>query len=164
MPTAIVVPGNARLDRDGVYRITQTCRSLVLEAERLAREHDAAAVVFSGWSPNGGPSEAEQMRDAWAGPAVELVVEPEATNTAENAARTLPLLVERGVDRAVVVVAPVHRQRARFFFTRLYRLRGIETVVRTARVRPSLRAIGWELAAHSVRRAQLRMIEQQLKR
>ena len=39
------------------------------------------------------------MRDAWRGPAVELVVEPSASVTAENAARTLPLLVSRGVER-----------------------------------------------------------------
>ena len=39
------------------------------------------------------------MRAAWQGPAVELVVEPTASITAENAARTLPLLLERG-DRA----------------------------------------------------------------
>ena len=38
------------------------------------------------------------MRAAWRGPDVELVVEPTASITAENAARTLPLLVERGVD------------------------------------------------------------------
>ena len=39
------------------------------------------------------------MRDAWRGPAVELVVEPTARHTAENAARTLPLLLERDVGR-----------------------------------------------------------------
>ena len=35
-------------------------------------------------------------------------VEPTARTTAENAARTLPLLVELGVRRAVVVCAPLH--------------------------------------------------------
>ena len=163
MPTAIVVPGNGRVADDGVYRITAGCRTLVAEAERLAREHGAATVVFSGWSPAAGPSEAEQMRDAWAGPAVELVVEPTATSTAENAARTVPLLAARGIDRAIVVVAPVHRARARFFFRRLYRARGIEATVVTAPVPASLRAIAWELAAFSIRRAQLRMVEQELR-
>jgi uncharacterized SAM-binding protein YcdF (DUF218 family) len=164
MRTAIVVPGNGRVAEDGVYRITDGCRALVVEAERLARDHDAAAVVFSGWSPSGGPSEAEQMRDAWAGPAVELVVEPTATSTAENAARTVPLLVERGIERAFVVCAPVHRKRAHFFFRRLYGKRRIEATVVAARVPVSLRALAWEVAAFSIRRAQLRMVEQELRR
>ena len=103
--------------RDGAYRIGRRCRRLIQAAERLAEELGADTVVFSGWSPAGGPSEAAQMRDAWAGPEVELVVEPTATVTAENAARTVPLLVERGVERAVVVCAPLHLYRARFFFT-----------------------------------------------
>src|SRR5437763_15827093 len=99
MTTAIVVPGHGRLDRDGVYRISARCRRLVREAERLAELLPAHAVVFSGWSPVGGASEAEQMRGAWRGPAAELVVEPTARVTAENAARTPPLLVERGTRR-----------------------------------------------------------------
>jgi uncharacterized SAM-binding protein YcdF (DUF218 family) len=164
MRTAIVVPGNGRVEADGIYRITDACRALVVEAERLAREHDVAAVVFTGWSPSGGPSEAEQMRDAWAGPEVELVVEPTATNTAENAARTVPLLAERGVERALVVCTPVHRKRARFFFRRLYGRQGIEATVVAARVPVSLRALAWEVAAFSIRRAQLRMVEQELRR
>lgn len=164
MPTAIVVPGNGKVGSDGVYRITESCLALVREAERLAREHAAVAVAFSGWSPAGGPSEAEQMRAAWAGPAVELLLEPTATSTAENAARTLPLLLERGIDRAVVVTAPIHRHRVRFFFTRLYRPRGIEVTIAAAPVATSVRAVLWELAATSVRSVQLRMVEQELRR
>ena len=34
------------------------------------------------------------MKAAWRGPDVELVVEPTAAVTAQNAARTLPLLLE----------------------------------------------------------------------
>jgi uncharacterized SAM-binding protein YcdF (DUF218 family) len=164
VPTAIIVPGNGRLDRDRVHRITDACLALVGEAERLAVEADASVVVFSGWSPTGGPSEAEQMREAWSGPEIELVLEPTATSTATNASRTLPLLLERGIDRAVVVVAPAHRKRAGFFFRRLYAARGIETEVVAAPVPLSMRAIVWEVAAFSVRRAQLRMVEQELRR
>lgn len=163
MPTAIVVPGNGRVGPDGVYRITDSCRALVAEAERLAREHRPVAVVLSGWSPAGGPTEAEQMRDAWAGPDVELVLEQTATSTAENAARSLPPLLARGVDRVFVVTAPVHRHRARYFFRRLYRPRGIEVVIVTARIATSVRALAWELAATSIRKSQLRMMEQELR-
>jgi hypothetical protein len=157
--TAIVVPGNGRFGRDGSYGITVRCRALVREAERLAALLPADVVVFSGWSPVGGPCEAEQMRADWRGGDVELVVEPTATVTAENAARTLPLLVERGVTRAVVVCAPLHLYRTRFFFSRLYEPVGVATEFHVARVPPTPQALVWELLALTVRRAQLRAAE-----
>src|SRR5947208_102090 len=73
--TAIVVPGHGWLDLDGEHRISRRCLRLVREAELLASSTGAEVVVFSGWSSTGGLSEAEQMRDAWDGPAVDLVVE-----------------------------------------------------------------------------------------
>lgn len=161
--TAIVVPGHGTYDRAG-YRISSRCRRLVAAAEGLAVRLDPAAVVFSGWSPLGGPSEAEQMRDAWRGPGVELVVEPTATVTAENAARTLPLLLDRGIELAVVVCAPFHYARTRYFFQRLYTARGIETQVRTVPVARSPRALAWELAALPWARAQLRRALAELER
>ncbi len=160
LTTAIVVPGHGVMGRDGVYRISARCRRLVAEAERLAGLLSVDVVVFSGWSPVGGPSEAEQMRDIWNGPAnVELVTEPTARTTAENAARTLPLLVERGVRRAVVVCAPLHLLRARYFFSRVYEEAGIVTELSVVRVAPSPSAFVWELAAMSVRRRQLRKVK-----
>ena len=104
--TAIVVLGNGGRRR-GSPSITRACLELVREAERLAANQAVDVVVLTGGS-RGGPSEAEQMRAAWQRPAVELVVEPTAWITAENAARTLPLLLERGIERAVVVCAPLH--------------------------------------------------------
>jgi uncharacterized SAM-binding protein YcdF (DUF218 family) len=121
-------------------------------------------VVFSGWSPTGGPSEAEQMRDAWRGPSVELVVEPTATSTAENASRTLPLLRERGVGRAVVVCAPPHLLRTRLFFRRLYGGSGVDVSFRVARVAPTVRAIVWELLAFPFLPLQLRAARAELSR
>jgi uncharacterized SAM-binding protein YcdF (DUF218 family) len=124
----------------------------------------ADIVVFSGWSSTGGPSEAEQMRDLWSGPDVELVVEPTARNTAENAARTLPLLGERGIERAVVLCAPTHLARARLLFGRLYRGVGVEVAFRAVAVAPSLRSIAWELAAFPFLPAQLRAARAELAR
>src|SRR4051794_23389050 len=164
MRTALVVLGNGAVDRSGVYRISGTCRRLVAEAELLAAELPAELAVFTGWSPTGGPSEAEQMRDAGAGRALDLVVEPSARNAAQNAARTLPLLLERRVERAVVVCAPLHLLRTRFFFERLYEGTGIETSVHAARFVPSPRALAWELVALPVRRAQLRAARAELAR
>ena len=160
--TAIVVPGHGRRGRDGVYRISATCLGLVREAERIAELAPVEAVLFSGWSPIGGPTEAEQMREAWQGPEVELVVEPTARVTAENAARTVPLLVARRIDRAIVVCAPLHRYRTRFFFSRLYGAHGIETEVRVAQAAPSLRALLWEIGATSGLRRQLRAARAEL--
>src|SRR5436305_1813401 len=62
MRTAIVIPGHARRGR-----ITSLCLALVREAERIAAAGRVDAVVFSGWAPRGGESEAEQMRAAWRG-------------------------------------------------------------------------------------------------
>ena len=162
--TAIVVPGNGAFDADGAYRITSRCRRLVAEAERLAERLAPRAVVFSGWAPNGATSEAEQMQEAWRGPEVELVVEPTATITVENATRTLPLLLERGIERALVVTTPLHLYRARYFFRRLYASHGIEARFRAAPVAPSLHMLGWELVALTARSRQLRAAEAELRR
>ena len=162
--TAIVVPGHGDVDPEGAHRITRRCLRLVHEAERLVTADDADVVVFSGWSSTGGPSEAEQMRDLWRGPDVELVVEPTARNTAENAARTLPLIRERGIERAVVVCAPTHLARTRLLFGRLYRSAGVEVAFRAVAVAPSLRSIVWELAAFPFLPAQLRAARAELAR
>jgi uncharacterized SAM-binding protein YcdF (DUF218 family) len=152
---AVVVPGNSRRTRRG--HISATCRRLVAEAERLTGELEAGVVVFSGWSPVGGVSEAEQMRRLWRGPdGPELVLEETARTTAQNASRTLPLLVERGVDHAVVVSAPLHRRRVRWFFEGLYSEHGIATEFHAAPMRPTPLALAWELGAHPVRSRQLR--------
>jgi uncharacterized SAM-binding protein YcdF (DUF218 family) len=145
--TAVVVPGHGWVDFDGVHRISRRCLRLVREAELLARSTGADVVVFSGWSPTGGASEAEQMRNAWSGAAVELVVEPTARHTAENAARTLPLLLERGVGRAYVVCAPAHLVRTRLLFGGVYRGSGVDVAFRVARQALTLRSIVWEIAA-----------------
>jgi uncharacterized SAM-binding protein YcdF (DUF218 family) len=161
--TAIVVPGSEVRGRDGGYRIGPACLRLVREAERLAETKPVEAVVFTGWSRGSGPSEAEQMRSAWDGPDVELVVEPTASVTAENAARTVPLLLERGIARAVVVCAPLHVYRTRFLFSRLYGPRGIESAFHVARFVPRPRALAWELVALPVLRRQLRAAEAELR-
>jgi uncharacterized SAM-binding protein YcdF (DUF218 family) len=162
--TAIVVLGHGRRDPDGAHRISGRCVRLVYEAEPLVSAAGADVVVFSGWSPTGGRSEAEQMRDAWRGPAVELVVEPTARNTAENAARTLPLLRERAVTRAIVVCAPAHLVRARALFRRVYRGSGIELAFRAARMAPTLRSVVWEVGALPLLPLQLRAARAELAR
>jgi uncharacterized SAM-binding protein YcdF (DUF218 family) len=104
------------------------------------------------------------MRDAWRGPSAELLVEPTARNTAENAARTLPLLLEHAVGHATVVCAPSHLPRTRLLFGRLYRSAGVEVVFRAAPLAPSVRSIAWELGALPFLPVQLRAARAELER
>jgi uncharacterized SAM-binding protein YcdF (DUF218 family) len=164
MRTAIIVPGQGAHGPDGAYRISSTCLGLVREAERIAQVKQVEAVVFTGWAPRAGLSEAEQMRSAWNGPDVQLLIEPTARITAENAARTVPLLVAGGIRRAVVVCAPFHLYRTRFFFSRLYGMRGIETEFLVADVARSVRALLWELLAAAACKQNLRAAEAELLR
>jgi uncharacterized SAM-binding protein YcdF (DUF218 family) len=145
--TAVVVPGHGAIVAGSEYRITERCRQLVRQAERLAGTSAPVAVVFTGWSPVGGPSEAEQMRELWRGPPVELVVESTARTTVENATRTVPLLLEREIERAAIVCALPHLTRAWLFFGQLYGARGIRTRFEIVRAMPTLGSVAWELAA-----------------
>jgi uncharacterized SAM-binding protein YcdF (DUF218 family) len=148
--TAVVVPGHGEIAR---------YLRLVGEAERVADRIEADVVIFSGWS-----SEAERMLEAWRGRAAELVLEPTARTTAENASRTLPLVLDRGVGRVVVVCAPPHLVRTRLFFRRLYSARGVAVGFRVARARPTLSAVAWELAALPLVPVQLRAARAELDR
>jgi uncharacterized SAM-binding protein YcdF (DUF218 family) len=140
-PIAVVVPGSA-------HRTTR--ERLVREAERVAERLHPRVVVFSG------ASEAGEMRALWNGPEVELVAEEAATSTVENAALTLPLVLERDVRQALVVCAPAHLVRARWIFRRIYGAAGIDVRFRAARVAPTPGAIVWELVAATAARRQVR--------
>jgi len=159
---ALVVLGNGNFRRDGSYRISRACRRLVAEAERYARRVDARLVVFTGWAPDSGESEAAQMRWLWHGPALELITEETASTTAENAARTLPLLLERGVNHAVVFCAPLHLFRARWIFRRIYGAHGVAVRFRLAPVLPTPGAVAWELGAVTVMARQVRAARAEL--
>ena len=144
--SAVVVLGNSS---------TRVCRRLVAAAERIAREVEAQTVVLSG-----GAGEAERMRALWRGsPDVEPVLEEASATTAQNAAHTLPLLLERGVTQAVVVCAPTHLPRTRWIFGRIYGRHGIAVHVRPARVVPTPGALLWELGALTVAARQVRSAE-----
>src|SRR4249920_1107171 len=160
----MIVLGSSRRARNGSYSISRACRGAVGRAGRLAASRSPQVVVFSGWAPDGGTPEAEQMRALWRGPHIELVLEPTASTTAENAARTLPLVSERGIRSAVVVCQPLHLYRARWFFRRLYTAAGIEPSFTAPRLVPTPSALVWELGALTVRTRQLRAAEQELER
>ncbi len=161
---ALVVLGQGMLARDGSYRISRACRRFVAESERLAVRVGARVVVFTGWSPTDGPSEAAQMRALWRGPQLELVAEETASTTAQNAARTLPLLVERGVTEALVVCAPLHFFRARWIFRRVFGAHGVKVRFRVVPVLPTPGALAWELGALIVAARQVRAAEKEVER
>jgi uncharacterized SAM-binding protein YcdF (DUF218 family) len=111
--------------------------------------------VLCGWS-----GEAERMRVLWCGsPDIELVLEETSATTAQNAARTVPLLVDRGITQAIVVCAPTHLPRTRWIFRRIYGGHGVTVRVRAARVLPTPGAVLWELGALAVAARQVRSAE-----
>jgi hypothetical protein len=87
------------------------CAERLAHAERIA--DGASAVVLSGWARRRAQaSEAELMRAAWRGPAVELVLDPDARWTAGNAVNVLRSARELEADELVVVTSRWHRPRA----------------------------------------------------
>jgi uncharacterized SAM-binding protein YcdF (DUF218 family) len=161
-PSAFVVLGSSRRDRDGVYRITPACKRVVAHAARLAERTRPQLVVFSGWAPDGGVSEAKQMQALWPTAHGEPLLEETASTTAENAARTLPLVRDRGIGQVMVICTPLHLYRARWFFRHLYGAHGIQTSFEAPRVLPTPSGFVWELGALTVRSRQLRAAQEEL--
>jgi uncharacterized SAM-binding protein YcdF (DUF218 family) len=149
---AIVVPGHSRRGR-----VSRRCLRLVDAAATLADELGARVVVFSGHG------EADAMLAAWQGRTdVELVAEPTARITAENAVRSLPLLLERGVSRVVVVCGRTHAARIRFFFRRLYAGYGVDCEIRPVGLALHPGSLARELGAALVARRQRRAARAEL--
>jgi hypothetical protein len=162
---AIVIPGSGELSVDGRYVLRPVCHRCLEVAAGMAERRRPRAVVFSGWSPHPGPSEAEQMLEAWPGRRdIDLVAEPTATITAENMARSLPLLKSRGVEEVTLVCGLLHFPRVRYFFGGIYPRHGISCryVRVTAGVSP--RAVAWEAAALPLARRQRRAARAEIDR
>jgi uncharacterized SAM-binding protein YcdF (DUF218 family) len=146
----IVVLGYHEIGDDGTHGLSPICLAAVRRAERLAARQRPRAVIFTGWSSRGGPSEADQMAAQWRGrDDVALLREPHASNTAENAVRSLALLrtLEGALD-VEVVCSIRHFPRVRFLFQRIYRRHGIRLRYRyVLRPLPSLPLWMHELAS-----------------
>jgi DUF218 domain len=143
---ALVVPGHSARGR-----LSPRCLRMLTAAAQLAERRSPGVVVFTG------AGEAEEMLQAWPGRRdLELVVEPTARITAENASRSLTLLLERDVREAVIVCAPLHAPRVRYFFGALYPRFGVSCEVRPSWYAPTPAALAWELGAVGVMRRQLR--------
>lgn len=107
------------------HRISSQSRARLRHALRLAREAPVRAAILTGYSSAGGLSEAEQMKTAWDEAEAPALLEVAGRNTAENAARSLPLVLALGDCRRVTVVSSVWHLRVPWFFAP-YRRFGLE--------------------------------------
>ena len=97
------------------------------------------------------------MLAAWAGPAgPELILEPTARTTAQNASRTLRLLAAHGITGATIVCARAHAPRVGRLFGAVYARHGVRCRVHAADVAASPPALLRELAGGLVLRRQRR--------
>jgi uncharacterized SAM-binding protein YcdF (DUF218 family) len=99
------------------------------EAETLAGD----VVLLSGWSRHRSVrSEAELMAEAWNGPAVELVVAPDARTTVGNARAAAELARGRGLPEVLLVTSRWHARRASTLLRTALRGSGIRVAVAPA--------------------------------
>jgi uncharacterized SAM-binding protein YcdF (DUF218 family) len=100
------------------HELHPICAARLEHAARLAGAEDT--VLLSGWSRHPArAAEAELMREAWPGPDVALIIDPDARHTAQNAANAAARAGELGAREVVVVTSSWHRPRARAFFRSL---------------------------------------------
>ncbi len=125
-----VVLGHREPGNSEEHRISSESLQRLHRGERLARAVPTRAVLLTGYTSTGGRSEAEQMDMVWSVGDVPRVLEVAGRDTAENATRTLPLIVALGGIRRVTVVTSAWHLRAPYFFAP-FRGFGLELSFRT---------------------------------
>lgn len=98
------------------HRISHESLERLQRAERLVHGHPNRAVVLTGYTATGGLSEAEQMALSWRDAAVPFLLEVAGRDTAENASRSLPIVLALGGVRRVSVVTSAWHVRTPYFF------------------------------------------------
>jgi glucosamine-6-phosphate deaminase len=98
------------------HRVSAQSRARLRRARRLAEGTPVRAAVLTGYTSTGGLSEAEQMKAAWDEHAAPALLEVAGRNTAENASRSLPIVLALGEVRHVVVVSSWWHVRVAWFF------------------------------------------------
>jgi glucosamine-6-phosphate deaminase len=127
-----VVLGHREPGVSAEHRISAHSRARMARAVALCRRTPVRAVLLTGYTHTGGLSEAEQMGREWPLPDVPVLLEVAGRNTAENASRSLPIVLALGVAARVSVVTSVWHLRAPYFFAP-YRAFGLELDLRPAR-------------------------------
>ena len=112
--------------------------------EALARYRDGVRLFRAGWAPkiifsgaawDGSHSNAEVMRGLALRdgvPAESILIDPNGDDTYGNAVNTKSLMVEHGLDSAILVTSPYHLQRAVLTFRGVYSGTGIQLIGRAA--------------------------------
>lgn len=111
-----VVLGHREPGISAEHRISAESRARLRHAVALARRAPPRAVVLTGYTSTGGLSEAEQMKATWPEDAAPALLEVAGRDTAENASRSLPIVLALGEARHVVVVSSAWHVRVPFFF------------------------------------------------
>ena len=113
-----------------------------------------SAVALTGYTSTGGLSEAEQMEGSWDEWVAPALLEVAGRNTAENASRTLPIVLALGEARHVVVVSSAWHLRVPWFFAP-YRRYGLRVSYRASAGHGRWRQmLGEELRQAPIARAQ----------
>jgi len=128
----------------GTGTLHPVCAARLRQAAAVARPDDV--VVLSGWARlPGSASEAELMAAAWTGAAAELVVDPVARTTVENALNACDDILRVSAREVVVVTSSWHAPRATTALRWLLRGRGIGVTASSPpeprRVRATLREL-----------------------
>jgi uncharacterized SAM-binding protein YcdF (DUF218 family) len=129
--SVLIVLGHREPGVSAEHRISFESRARLRHARRLAQRAPFRAAILTGHTSTGGLSEAEQMKGAWDGHAAPALLEVAGRNTAENASRSLPLVLALGDVRRVVVVTSAWHLRAPWFFAP-YRHFGLEVGYRVS--------------------------------
>jgi glucosamine-6-phosphate deaminase len=120
-----VVLGHREPSISAEHRISHESLGRLHRAEWIARRRPTLAAVLTGYTSTGGLSEAEQMRAAWRVADVPPLLEVAGRDTAENATRSLPLVLALGDAYRVTVVTSAWHLRAPYHF-RAWREYGLE--------------------------------------
>jgi glucosamine-6-phosphate deaminase len=115
-PRVAIVLGHREPGISAEHRVSFESRARLRHARRLAVRHACRAVVLTGYTSTGGLSEAEQMKGSWDEDVAPALLEVAGRNTAENATRSLPLILALGGIRRVDVVTSGWHLRTPYFF------------------------------------------------
>ena len=113
---AVVVLGHREPGISAEHRISDESRARLRHSADIARDEPVRLAVLTGWTRTRGLSEAEQMLTAWDDPDTPALLEVAGRDTAENATRSLPLLLAAGAIRRVTVVTSAWHVRAHWYF------------------------------------------------
>ena len=119
----LVVLGHRQPGVSREHRASRESFARLRRAAELAAEAPVRAAILTGYTSTDGLSEAEQMAVEWPG-AAPLLLEVAGRDTAENATRSLPLVLALGgVRRATIVTSAWHFRAVPYF--KAYRRYGL---------------------------------------